>query len=130
MDFLKTVGGKIVSGLVAVAVIAIAISWWQMEPETRTTILHHAGVISGWLILMIVVPWATFFAIGWVAKLEKNWAGALLILAYTAIEATLLAWMFAWKIHGATAVVFFAAAVLLAGAYNLFVCDWIAEKLE
>jgi len=130
MDFLKTIGGKIVSGLVAVAVIAIAISWWQMEPETRQALVSGTGRIVSWLLVVIVVPWALFFVVGWVGKLESNAAGAALIFGLTAVEATLLAWLFHWSIHGATAVVFFTAATLLAGAYNLFACDWIAEKVE
>jgi hypothetical protein len=50
------------------------------------------------------------------------------VLGYTAIEATVLAWLFGWSVGGATAWVFYAAAVLLAGVYNLLACDWIAEK--
>jgi len=130
MDFLKTIGGKIVSGLVAVAVIAIAITWWQMDASTRHALLSGSGKIIGWLMVVLVVPWATFFVVGWVARFERNAAGALLVLIYTAIEALLLGWLFGWGIKGATAIVFFCAATLLAGAYNLFTCDWIAEKVE
>jgi FtsH-binding integral membrane protein len=130
MDFLKTIGGKIVSGLVAVAVVAMAISWWQMEPDTRQMLLTGSGRILSWFLVMLVVPWVTFFLVGWVGKLESNAAGAGLILAYTVLEAVLLAWLFKWDIHGATAIVFFAAATLLAGAYNLFACDWIAESVS
>ena len=32
--------------------------------------------------------------------------------------------------RGPTAWTFFAAATLFAGVYNLFACDWIAEKIE
>ncbi|HWE92541.1 MAG TPA: hypothetical protein VG269_01085 [Tepidisphaeraceae bacterium] len=130
MDFLKTVGGKIVSGLVAVAVIGVAISWWQMDPETRQMLLSGTGRILSWLLVVIVVPWVSFFLIARVAKLESNAAGAVLVLLYTVIEALVLAWLFRWTIHGATAIVFFSAAALLAGVYNLFACDWIAEKVQ
>lgn len=130
MDFLKTVGGKIISGLVGVAVIAIAISWWQMDVSTRQMLVTGAGRIVSWTLVVGVVPWITFFVVGWVGAMEKNAAGAALIFMYTALEAALLGWLFAWKIHGATATVFFVAATLLAGAYNLLACDWIAEKIE
>lgn len=130
MDFLKTVGGKIVSGLVAVATIAIAISWWQMDPATRQMLLTGSGRILSWFLVVIVVPWVTFFVVGWVNRFESNTAGAAMVLVYTVLEAVLLAWLFRWDIHGATAIVFFLAATLLAGAYNLFACDWIAEKVE
>ena len=40
----------------------------------------------------------------------------------------MLAWLFEWSVHGRAPWVFFAAATLFAGVYNLFACDWIAEK--
>ena len=129
MDFLKTIGGKIVTGLVAVGVIAACISLFQMSPAARHTIASDTGRILAWLGVVIVVPWATFFLIGAVARVESNLAGALLVGGYTALEAVVLAWLFGWSLHGAMPVVFFAAAALLAGAYNLFTCDWIAERL-
>ena len=129
MEFLKTVGGKIVGGLVALAVVACAISWWQMEPATRHAILSGAGKIGAWFGVVLLVPWASFFLIGRVARMERNSAGAALVLGMTAVEAAVLAWLFDWSIAGATAWVFYAAAVLVAGVYNLLACDWIAEKL-
>ena len=129
MDFLKTAAGKIVTGLVALAVIASAVSWWQMEPATRHAILSGAGKIAAWFGVVLLVPWASFFLIGRVAKRESNASGAALVLGYTAVEAGVLAWLFDWSIAGATAWVFYAAAVLLAGVYNLLTCDWIAEKV-
>lgn len=128
MEFLKTIGGKVITGLVSLAVIAGAISWYEMDPGTRHGIVTGTGRIFGWLGIVVVLPWATFFLIGAVSRLENNLVGAALIFGYTAIEAVLLAWLFAWAIHGATAVAFFCAALLIAGAYNLFTCDWIAEK--
>ena len=128
MDFLKGVAGKVVTGLVALAVIATAMSWFQMDEATRATLLTGAGRIFGWLGIVIVVPWASFFLIGSVARLDSNAAGAALVLAYTAVEAAVLAWLFDWSVSGAAPWVFFITATLFAGAYNLFACDWIAEK--
>jgi hypothetical protein len=128
MEFLKSVGGKIVGGLVALAVVASAISWWQMEPATRQAILSGAGKIAAWFGVVLLTPWASFFLIARVARMEKNSAGAALVLGYTAIEAAVLAWLFDWSIAGATAWIFYTAAVLVAGVYNLLTCDWIAEK--
>jgi FtsH-binding integral membrane protein len=128
MEFLKTIGGKIITALVSLAVIAGAISWYEMDPATRHGIVSGTGRILSWLGIVLVLPWSTFFLIGAVGRMENNLAGAMLVFAYTAIEAVLLGWLFAWAIHGATAVAFFCAALLIAGAYNLFACDWIAEK--
>jgi len=128
MDFLKSIGGKVVSGLVALAVVAAAISWWQMDASTRQMLLTGAGRLVSWFAVVLIVPWASFFVIGRVGRMESNAAGAALVLLYTAAEATLLGWLFDWGVRGAAAWVFFAAAVLFAGVYNLFACDWIAEK--
>ncbi len=130
MDFLKTVGGKIVGGLVALAVVASAISWFQMDPATRSGILSGAGKIAAWFGVILFVPWASFFLIGRVARLESNAAGGALVLGMTAVEAAVLAWLFDWGISGPTGWVFYAAAVLVAGVYNLLACDWIAEKVS
>ncbi len=130
MDFLKSVGGKITSGLVGLAVIAAGISWWQMDVETRHMLVRGTGRILSWFLVVVAVPWICFWIIGWVGKFGRNSAGAMLIFAMTALEAALLAWLFEWSIHGATAITFFSAATLLAGVYNLLACDWIAEKLE
>ena len=129
MEFLKTVGGKVVGGVVALAVVAGAISWWQMSPATRHELLAGAGKIAAWFGVVLLVPWASFFLIGRVARTERNSAGAALVLGMTAVEAAVLAWLFDWSIAGATAWVFYAAAVLVAGVYNLLACDWIAEKV-
>ena len=128
MDFLKSVGGKVVTGAVILAVVAAAISWWQMDPETRHMLLAGTGRIVSWFAVVLVVPWAGFFVVGRVARLDNNAAGAALVLFITTVEAVLLAWLFGWSIAGAAAWVFFAAAALFAGVYNLFTCDWIAEK--
>lgn len=130
MDFLKSMTGKVVTAALGLAVIAAGISWWQMEPETRQMLVSGTGKILGWLGIVLVLPWATFFLIGRVARLESNGAGAALVAGYTLIEALLLAWLFDWSIPGATAWSFLILGALFAAVYNLFTCDWIAEKVE
>ena len=129
MDFLKTVAGKIITGAVALGVIVAAISWWSMDPATRQMLLTGTGRIVSWLGIVLVVPWATFFVIGKVAKLDNNAAGAVLVGAYTLIEVLLLAWLFEWRIPGPTAWTFLVVGALFAAVYNLLTCDWIAEKV-
>lgn len=129
MDFLKTVTGRVVSGLIVLGVVAAGISWWQMEPQTRQMLVSGTGKIVGWLLAVLVLPWATFFASTQVARFESNLAGGLLVCTYTLLEVLLLGWLFNWSIHGAAAWTFLLVGGLFAGAYNLFTCDWIAEKL-
>lgn len=129
MDFLKTVSGKVISGICGLIVVLAGISWWRMDASTKDMLLSGTGKIVSWFGIVLLVPWATFFIITWVAKMEKNAAGAALVFTYTLAEALLLAWLFNWSLPGATAWTFFAVGTLVAGVYNLLACDWIAEKL-
>src|SRR5213592_4290801 len=120
MDFLKSVTGKIVSGLVALAVVAAAISWWSADPSTRHMLLSGSGKIIGWFGIVLFLPWLTFFLIGIVARRESNLAGAVLVMCYTIPELLLLAYLFSFKVPGVTAWVFLILGGLIAGVYNLF----------
>ncbi len=128
MDFLKTVTGKVVGGLVGLAVVMTGISWcgWTFPP--RRAAIGHGQDIS-WLGVVLVVPWATFFVIGWVARMERTRRGAVLVFLYTAGEAALLLWLFEWRLPGSTSWTFFAVGTLVAAVYNVLTCDWIAEKV-
>lgn len=114
----------------ALAVVVGGITWWQTAPETRQAILSAVGHIVGWFALVLVAPWAGSLGIAWIAKkFDSNAAGAALIAGITLIEAVMLAWLLGWSISGAAAWTFFLLAVLVAAAYNLLICDWLAEKL-
>jgi hypothetical protein len=129
MDFLKTITGKLITGFVVLAVIAGGISWWQMDLATRQMLVSGTGKILAWLGIVLFLPWVSFMLIGKVAKMESNPAGAALVAGYTIVETVVLAWLFGWHLPGATAWTFLIVGGLFAGAYNLFACDWIAEKV-
>jgi hypothetical protein len=129
MDFLKTLTGKIVSGVVALGVIAGGITLWAMDPGARQALLTDSGRILLWLGVILAWPWASFAIIGRVARLESNAAGGVLVAVYTLAEILLAAWLFHWHVHGASAWTFLLLGGLVAGVYNLLICDWIAEKI-
>jgi prepilin signal peptidase PulO-like enzyme (type II secretory pathway) len=129
-DFLKSLGGKIATGAISLAVVSAGLAWWQTEPATRDHILSVSGRLLGWFVLVLILPWASFAAVGWVSRQQSNAAGAALVMVITVAEAAVLAWMFSWSIAGATEWVLYTAAVLVCGVYNLFICDWIAEMAE
>jgi len=129
MDFLKTITGKVISGLVALAVIVCGISWYYTSPQTKHMLLSGTGKIFAWLGVVLVVPWLAFALIAWVAKFDRNAAGAALVAALTLAEMLFLAWLFSWTLGSATAWSFFVLGGLVAALYNLLTCDWIAEKL-
>jgi hypothetical protein len=129
MDVLKSVGSKVATGVAALVVVAGAISWWQMDPATRQGVITGLGRFGAWLAVVLLLPWATFFLIGRIAKLESNLAGAVLVGIYTIAEFAVLVWLFNPTLTTPAAWTAAAAAGLLAGVYNLFTCDWIAEKV-
>jgi hypothetical protein len=130
MDFLKTVTGKVVSGLVALAVITCAISWYRMDPQTKDAIVSGTGKIFSWFSVVLIVPWLSFALIGRVAKMQSNAAAAMLVVGMTILEMLLLGWLFNWSIAGRTAWTFLLFGGLVAAIYNLLTCDWSAEKVE
>jgi hypothetical protein len=129
MDFLKSTAGKVIAGLVALGVIAAAISWWRMDEATRAGVVGGGGKILGWLGIVLVLPWVGFPLIARVGRMDSNLAGGLLVVGLTGVEVLFLAWLFGFAISGATAWTFFILGALSAGVYNLFTCDWLAEKL-
>ena len=130
MDFFKTVTGKVVGGLVSLAVVIAGISWWRMDPATRQMLVTGTTRIASWLGVVVIFPFATFFIIAWAAKKNHNAAGAILVGVYTLLESLLLAYLFHWRLPGNTAWTFFIVGVLVAAVYNLLICDWLAEKME
>lgn len=129
MDFLKTIGSKLVGAAALLAVIIAAVGWWQMEPAARDNLLGGAGRILAWLGVVVVLPFAGFALIGRVARMGSNLAGGVLVATFTLLELLLLLWLWDWSVHGRTAWTFLAVGVLLAGVYNVLLCDWIASKL-
>jgi len=127
--FLKVLGWKTASGVMLLATVVVGITWWQMDPSTRQSILSGGLRIVAWLGMVGLLPWATFFVIRRVAEMDSNTAAGILVGAYTVLELLVLLWLFGWRIGGGTAWVFVAVGVLLAAVYNILVCDWIAEKL-
>jgi hypothetical protein len=129
VEFLKSISGRIVTGLVALGVIAAGISWWQMDAATRQTLVSGTGRILAWFGVMLAWPWVSFAIIARVAKQESNLAGGVLVAAYTIAEVVLLAWLFHWHMPNATAWTFLLLGGLVASVYNILICDWIAEKV-
>jgi len=129
MEFLKSISGRIVTGLVALGVVAAAISWWQMDESTRQMLLAGTGRILAWFGVMLAWPWVSFAIIARVARQESNLAGGLLVGAYTVAEVVLLACLFHWRLPNATAWTFLLLGGLVSAVYNILVCDWIAEKV-
>lgn len=130
MDLLKTIGVRIVTAVLVMAVLGMAIAWWRLDDASQSAILSRIGRILAWIASVVALPFVTVPLIGWIARRESNAAGAALVVGYTLIEAGALAWLFNFAIRTPGAWTAFAAATLVAGLYNLLVCDWIADRIQ
>lgn len=129
VEFLKSIVGKLVTGAVVLAVFAAGYAWYRMDESERAALAGGAGRVVGWIVLVTAVPWAIFFIIQRVARMDSNAASGIFVLLLTSAEAAALAWMFQFTIHGPAGWTFFAVGIVLAGVYNLLTCDWIAERM-
>jgi hypothetical protein len=127
--------GRIIGSLIVSALLGGGFLAWQAGPQGRSEMLSAIGTgfsvvgkVLGWLLLVGVAPFATYFLSTWVAQFRRNSAGAALVVFYTAVEAGILAWLFNGGIQGAAPWVFYIAAVLIALLYNVLICDWVAER--
>jgi hypothetical protein len=129
VDFLKGIGGKVVGGIVILGVVVAGIAFYQAGPEGRAAFFDASGKIMGWLLIVVLAPWALFWLVVKVAKRETNASAAALVVGITLAELLGLWWMFNFGIGGPITITFFLVGALLAAVYNLLVCDWIADKL-
>ena len=129
VDFLKGIGGKVIGGAVLLGVVVAAVAFYQAGPAGRQAFFDASGKIVGWMLIVALLPWCLFWLIARVARRDSNEAGGALVAGITVLELLALWWMFGFGVGGVIPVAFFAVAALLAGAYNLLACDWIAEKL-
>jgi len=129
MQFLQTIAGKVVAGLVGLGIVIAAISWWQMDPAARHGDVVFVERIVLWLGVVALLPWATFAIIAWVGRKDSNAAGAALVAVYTIAELVWLGWLFGWHVGGAMSITLLVVGGLFCAVYNVFACDWIAEKI-
>lgn len=131
MDLLKTIGVRVVTAGLILGVIVAALAWWRMDDARQAAILSAAGRMLAWGAIVLAAPWAGWALVGWVARRDSNAAGAALVTGITLAEAALLAALVGFEsIGGVAAWTAFAAAVIVAGLYNLLICDWIADRTE
>ncbi len=129
MDFLKGIGGKVVGGFVFLAVVVAAIAFWQAGPEGRAVFFDAGGKIVAWVLIVAVTPWVLVGVVVKVARADSNGAGIFLVATVSLLELLGLWWMFDFGVGGGVAIGFFIVGALLATAYNLLTCDFIADRL-
>ncbi len=125
----KYVGGKVLTAILVVA-SAGGMYWFYKHPEQLATVWNVLKGVLVWIGLVLVLPWAAFFVTGWVVRRESNLAGALLLVALTAVDALFAFYLANWSVQGALTWMVLLLGFLTAGVYNFLVCEFQATRFE
>jgi hypothetical protein len=115
--------------VLGLGVLAGAVSWFQMSPDARSAALGMVGRLIAWGLIVLILPWATYFITTAVARRESNSAGVLLVAGYTVADIAAGAWLLGTGWSGTAAIIVGVVGLLIAIAYNILACDWIADRL-
>lgn len=130
MEWIKGILGKVVTGAVVLAVGAAAVSWYQMPAADRSIIVSDIGAFFAWAALVVALPWMLALLTRRAARFDSNLAGVVLVAGITIAELGLLVWFFHLNVHAKASWICMIACGVVAAAYNVLTCDWIAERFE
>lgn len=127
----KVFAEKIVALLALLLVVALIVLLWLNYHALPT--LGEVGLffaaLAMWFVVASVLPWATFFLVGWANKAQNNVPAILVLLFWASIDALLALWLVrGWPAVGQWIVV--VVAFLLGGLYNLIAANQIASRLQ
>ena len=129
MALLQRIAGTFAAALAGLVVVAGGVWWWRSDAASRDAVLSGVGRSTAWAAAVLLLPWVTSWLIGAVGRrAESNAPGGLLVAGYTAMEVVALALLIGGLPATGLTWAAFAAAALFAATYNLFACDWIAER--
>lgn len=124
------VGGKVVTAILVVAGAGATIWFWK-HPEQLETIWQTIKYVLAWMGVVLVLPWATFFATPWVISKDSNAAAGLMLLGYLLADVAFAWWLMGTFCgHNALTWMVLLLGFLCAGVYNLKVCEYQAERIE
>ncbi len=124
------VGGKVISGVVALGTIGAGIWFWK-HPEHLETIWMTIKYVLVWIGIVLALPWATFFLTSWVVAKDSNVAAVLMLVGYLVADA-IVAFCLIGRIRGLGGFTWMILLLgfLAAAVYNLKACEHQAERLE
>ena len=129
MALLARIAGTFAAGLAALLAFAGGAWWWRSDEAARQAVVGGLGRSAAWGAAVLLLPWATFWLVGAVGRrAESNAPGAALVAGYTAVEVGALVALIGGLPDGGLGWAALVAAALFAATYNLFACDWIAER--
>mgnify|MGYP000725347478 CR=1 FL=1 len=127
----KALAERLVGLVALLLVIGLLVLLWQHRdvlPTLGDMGLFFLGLLL-WLAIATILPWATFFLVGWANKAESNLPAVFLLLAWALVDAALAWWLVrGWPVAGQ--LVCAVVAFLAGGLYNLIAANQIAARLQ
>lgn len=125
----KYVGGKVLTAILVFATACGAIWFWR-HPEHIRALWDMTKASLVWIGFVLVLPWATFFAVPMARKFDNNIAPAALLVAYAALDAVMALYLAEWRIDGAIACTVVILGLLAASVYNYLVAQTIDDRVD
>jgi hypothetical protein len=126
----KSVGGKLLTAVLAVASILVLVWYWRLAPEARAEIWSMARGALIWLGFVVVLPWALFFLPARVVRAENNWISALTLFAYLALDIGFALYLTGGRMGEAWQKGAMILGFLIAAVYNFAVCEFLAQRAD
>lgn len=125
----KYVGGKVLTAILVVAT-GCGVIWFWKHPEHIQSLWNMTKASLVWIGFVLVLPWATFFAVPVARKFDNNTALAILLAAYTTTDMLAALYLAEWKINGTLTWAVVILGLLSASVYNYLVTQTIDERME
>lgn len=105
--------------------------WFWKHPEDLQTIWLTIKYVLVWLGIVLMLPWAAFFATSWVVSKDSNLAAVTLLVGLLVLDVA-VAFFLIDGVGGHNALTWMVLLLgfLSAGVYNFKVCEFQADRLE
>jgi hypothetical protein len=116
-------------GYVALGLIVLAgVALYRMGPAGRDALWQGAWRTAAWLAIAAVVPWMARLFIGRLVELGSNWAGVVLIAAFTIVDLLVGLLLIGGLPVGGWSWLAAVASLAVAGTYNYLVSEYLAQQ--
>ncbi len=127
----KMVAEKFVAMVMVLVAIGVIVLVWQYHDRLPSwaSVWSFVGGLVLWVVLVGLLPWATYFAVVWIEKAESNVPAAILLSAWAVLDG-LAAWWLTGGTGGAGRWFIVGLAFCVGGLYNLIVANLIANRVQ
>ncbi len=123
------IGSKVLTALLVLGCLGAGIYFWR-NPDDLRAIWQVIKYVLSWLAFVAVLPWATFFVTRWVMNMDSNWAEALMLIGYLALDIAMAMFLAGFSGHGFLAWSIMIVGFLTAAVYNFLVCNYLSDRFE